>query len=135
MSSLYASARQTLLTAGLTWTTARVFATLIGAAYVPNFETDTTVGNIPATAILAPSVALEGLTAEGGYAGSAPTLPFGTITTASAIEAILLTLQPGAAQAHTDPLLLLLNEGVGFGAAATNTPVIISWNVAGIWRP
>jgi hypothetical protein len=132
-----------LLTGGLTWSTARVFATLVGASYVPNFETDTTVGNVPSGALLSSSVQLTDLVASGGYAAAAPTLSFGTISTDAPIAAILLTYlsisAPGSgpirAPQETDKLLLLLDEGVGFGATPINTLTTISWNTAGIWRP
>jgi hypothetical protein len=134
MSSLYAGARQLLLTAGLTWTTARIAATLVGAAYTPNFETDTTIANLPAGSVLSPSVLLTGLTASGGYAGAAQ-VNFGALTTTAPIAAILLTLQPGQSQEATDKLLAYINEGVGFGQKPTNFPTSIVWDQLGVFRP
>ena len=133
MNGLYASARQKLLTAELVWTAAPVFVLLVSADYVPNFETDATMANVPAGAVLTPPVALAGLTAIGGYAGAA-SVSFGALTTAKAIAAILLKLQPAAA-VSTDPLLMYLNQGAGFGAKPVNTQTLIAWNNSGVWRP
>jgi hypothetical protein len=115
------------------WTSRTLAAYLVGGSYTPDFATDTTVASLPVGSLLAGPTNLTTLTAAGGIAGAA-VLDFGSITTTAAVEGVLI-VDHTSVTGTLAPLVLYLNQGVGFGQIVEGVDCKIIWDTRGIWSP
>lgn len=133
MSGVYEAIQQDMLSTGYAWASKTLAAYLVGASYTPNFVTDTTVASLPGGSLLAGPANLTTLTASGGVA-SAALLDFGSITTTAAVEGVLI-VDHTSVTGSLAPLVLYLDQGVGFGQIVGGVDCKIVWDTRGIWSP
>lgn len=133
MSSLYQSAQNQMLEGTFNWTVGTYSIMLVSSAYTPNFATDTTLSNIPSGAqLLAAPLNLSSLTVSGGYAQAANP-SWTSLTTSAAVAAVVVLQNVGSPGSFL--LIAYINQGTGFGQAATAAPANVIFDTRGIFQP
>lgn len=134
MSGIFAATKQLLATGAFNWTSGTYSLMLVGPGYTPNYETDTTLANIPGgSQLLDTPVNLTGLTAIAGYCAAAP-VHWNSLTSSAPVVGVAILLNNGGAQS-TWELVCYADQGDGFGNQPSAQATDLVFSSQGIFRP
>jgi hypothetical protein len=127
MSSMYAVARQRMVTGSFNWPAGTWSAYLVTAAYVPNFETHAVLADVPSGTRMGGN-RLTGPTAVGGICDADDVV----IPSISGVPfAVVLVDATGSEEAYG--LVAYIDDG--FGVYGGSGPSALIWSTSGIFRP
>ena len=130
MSAWYTKGRNAFGTGDIDWINDPIIALLICLDYyTPDYDNDTFISDIPSTAIMATANLLGNNIVDRIATTNNLTFPL----LDSSLDAGALILAKDTSDINSSPVLLLIDQGVGFPYSGPGEDCIIQWDVNGVF--